>query len=327
MQAEGLKADRRFTEQCRWVLAQKKQEMRERSEKAARESAAAADVDGGKGDGDAPRSLIESLMRATSTGDKSFTDEEILGNVKIFFIAGSDTTSVVITWCVYHMCVSKDVQDAMQKEVDAVLGPPGKKSSSSESVGAAAVAAAAAGRLPVCAACFQEALRLNGPASFLVVSPAGKAPVTLSNGLVVRFMGMMWVMAPPWCTGSLPLYHLPWHLTTPLPLSPPLSVWKVRPGDNVNCYLDGYVVGPSCAPALLSFAGLLFRPLLCGPLNPSPFTSPYLTPTYPSFTLHMPPPSPPYPRLPGYCTAGACWTPTCTRTRTTTSPAGSAEPY
>jgi len=110
------------------------------------------------------------------------TDEEIVGNVKAFFIAGSESTAVIISWCAYHLCVSPDLQAAVQAEVDAVLGGD----DAGAGVGAAAMAAASAGRLPLCAACFQEALRLNGPVSFLMFGPAGQSPVTLSNGLVVR---------------------------------------------------------------------------------------------------------------------------------------------
>ena len=32
-----------------------------------------------------------------TAGDSSLSDEELLGNVKVFFLAGSDTTSVVMT--------------------------------------------------------------------------------------------------------------------------------------------------------------------------------------------------------------------------------------
>jgi len=67
MQAEGVKADRRFTDKCRWVLALKEKEAQERAESAARERAVNG---GGSGDhDDAPRSILESLVRATSAGD------------------------------------------------------------------------------------------------------------------------------------------------------------------------------------------------------------------------------------------------------------------
>jgi len=105
------------------------------------------------------------------------------GNVKVFFLAGSDTTSVVLTWCVYHLCLDKELQRAVQAEADAVLATGG---AGGEMTGAEVVTAVAAKRLPLCAAVFHEALRLKGPAAFLVVTPTEDGPVQLCNGMEMR---------------------------------------------------------------------------------------------------------------------------------------------
>ena len=125
---------------------------------------------------DRTSSLIESLMRATSDKDKTFlTDSEILGNVKVFFLAGSDTTAVVITWAMYELCLKPELLKQVQEEVDRAM-----KGSTDYAL------AVAERKLPLCAACFLETIRLRGPAPFVILNPAGTTSITLSNGIVVN---------------------------------------------------------------------------------------------------------------------------------------------
>ena len=102
-------------------------------------------------------------------------DSEILGNVKAFFVAGSDTTSVVITWAMYEFCINPELLKQVQEEVDRVMQ------------GSTDYAMAAVERkLPLCAACFMETVRLRGPAPFVIFNTVAKQPITLSNGIIVN---------------------------------------------------------------------------------------------------------------------------------------------
>lgn len=181
---EAVYADRRFTDNCKLVIAEKKAELAHALTPApvAATEGASADVDPTSTTNIAPsaaRTLIESLMRATSAGDKALSDEEILANVKVFFLAGSDTTSVVLTWSAYQLATHPALRAEVQAEVEAAVG-------TDEVTGEDFVAAANRGALPLCGACFQETLRVNGPASFLILSTIGNQSATLSNGLVIR---------------------------------------------------------------------------------------------------------------------------------------------
>ena len=102
-------------------------------------------------------------------------DSEIMGNVKVFFLAGSDTTSVVITWAMYEFCVNPVLLKQVQEEVDSVM-----KGSTDYTT------AVMERKLPLCAACFVETVRLRGPVPFALLNTAGTEPVTLSNGIVVN---------------------------------------------------------------------------------------------------------------------------------------------
>jgi cytochrome P450 len=127
-------------------------------------------------------SLLDNMIGTKLGGESPLTDYEIMGNVKVFFLAGSDTTSVTLSWCLYHLCVDAELQKAMQKEVDGIL--------SLNVTGAEAIAAIP--HLPLCSACFKESLRLKPPAEVLIFEPLDET-VELSNGVEVKLGDELWV--------------------------------------------------------------------------------------------------------------------------------------
>jgi len=69
--------------------------------------------------------LIDLLIQARDSEDgRGLTDEEIRDNAIVFLIAGSETTSVTMTWFFAHMCQNKDIFAKVIKEVDAALPDP-----------------------------------------------------------------------------------------------------------------------------------------------------------------------------------------------------------
>jgi cytochrome P450 len=122
------------------------------------------------------RSLVENLIGTRIGNESPLTDNEILSNMKVFFLAGSDTTSVVLNWCIFGICTNDEVRVAIQKEVDDAL--------SVNATGAEAIAAVPL--LPLCTACFKEALRTKSPVESLMLCVNSKTAVTLANGIVIN---------------------------------------------------------------------------------------------------------------------------------------------
>lgn len=163
---EASRANTRFSKYCMKMITQKKE----------------ANAINALHSSTGRTSLLDNMIGTKLGGESPLTDHEIMGNVKIFFLGGSDTTAVTLSWCLYHLCVDKELQKAMQKEVDDIL--------SLNVTGAEAVAAIP--HLPLCSACFKEALRLKPPVEVLLFEPLNEA-VELSNGVEVKLGDELWV--------------------------------------------------------------------------------------------------------------------------------------
>ncbi|XP_063242831.1 cytochrome P450 6a8-like [Bacillus rossius redtenbacheri] len=60
-----------------------------------------------------------------AAGAPGLTDDEIMAQVFIFFLAGFETSSTAITFCLYELALNGDVQDRLRSEVEATLGAHG----------------------------------------------------------------------------------------------------------------------------------------------------------------------------------------------------------
>ncbi|KAF4721119.1 hypothetical protein FOZ63_016350, partial [Perkinsus olseni] len=50
--------------------------------------------------------------------------EDLQGNLVTFFVAGSDTTALSMSWCLYYLCVYPDLQARARAEVDLLGHDP-----------------------------------------------------------------------------------------------------------------------------------------------------------------------------------------------------------
>ncbi|KAG2183321.1 hypothetical protein INT43_006326 [Umbelopsis isabellina] len=71
-----------------------------------------------------PEKDLLTLMIEAGRDDPSqaLSDEELSGNLAIFFIAGHDTTSNALSFALYYLAVNPDVQEKARKEVIEVMG-------------------------------------------------------------------------------------------------------------------------------------------------------------------------------------------------------------
>ncbi|XP_078524247.1 cytochrome P450 2J2-like [Lissotriton helveticus] len=75
---------------------------------------------------DAPRDFIDLYLTqlAKTNGDpqSTFDEESIVQVVGDLFLAGSETTTTALYWALLYMVAHPDIQDRVQKELDAVFG-------------------------------------------------------------------------------------------------------------------------------------------------------------------------------------------------------------
>ncbi|KAI9292164.1 cytochrome P450 [Neoconidiobolus thromboides FSU 785] len=74
--------------------------------------------------------LLTMLIQSSDTNDNDnsdgLTDEEIINDVIIFFIAGHDTTAHTISTILYYLAKNQDVQAKLRNEINQVLGKKSK---------------------------------------------------------------------------------------------------------------------------------------------------------------------------------------------------------
>lgn len=121
-------------------------------------------------------------------------DSEMMANVKTFYLAGSDTTSMTISWCMYLLCQHPAAVDKIRAEVAPFFATQAQTQRKSAQEVSDALASFA-----YTTAVVREAIRLYpaGPAIFLDYVNKADEPLTLSNGLTVdtdtTFLLNLWI--------------------------------------------------------------------------------------------------------------------------------------
>ncbi len=68
-----------------------------------------------------PTNFLEAML-AAQLSDRSFSDEEILGNTLTLLFAGEDTTAHSLAWTLWYLARETDVQERWAREAAEVLG-------------------------------------------------------------------------------------------------------------------------------------------------------------------------------------------------------------
>jgi cytochrome P450 len=118
-------------------------------------------------------SLIDIMIR-----QEGVTDAEILANVKTFYLAGSDTTSVSMSWALFLLAQHPDVVARMREEVRGLFAHPLREMS------VQAISELLA-TLPYSTAVFKEAVRLYPVGPLIFLDFMEDEPLTLSDGMVI----------------------------------------------------------------------------------------------------------------------------------------------
>jgi cytochrome P450 len=69
--------------------------------------------------------LLESNMehcRGDGSSNNGITTDDVIGECKMFYFAGAETTSVLLTWTMILLCMHPEWQDRAREEVMLVFG-------------------------------------------------------------------------------------------------------------------------------------------------------------------------------------------------------------
>lgn len=133
--------------------------------------------------------MVDSMiLNEQNATDKALTDEEIIVNVRTFYMAGADTTAVTITWAAYYFATQPVILQKVREEVTEKFfqgkTPEAFMASEDNRIDMESLS-----KLIYTNAVIKEVLRLKSPAHSVAFSPIieGKdnSSFTLSNGIVI----------------------------------------------------------------------------------------------------------------------------------------------
>jgi cytochrome P450 family 117 subfamily A len=99
-------------------------------------------------------SLLHALVHARDESGEPLSDDELVANLRLLFLAGHETTATTLTWATLHLAQRPDLVRRLQEEAAAAGSIP-------------PLSLAAAKKLPLCEGVFREAVRLYAPAWFI----------------------------------------------------------------------------------------------------------------------------------------------------------------
>jgi cytochrome P450 len=99
---------------------------------------------------------VEKGNEINNQREYKLTTDEVVANIKTVVLAGSETTSVTLSWTLYHLSLNPHLVEAARVEIDSILPNIEDACQGSSKY-----------HLPFVHACFKETLRLCGPAPFV----------------------------------------------------------------------------------------------------------------------------------------------------------------
>ncbi|CAO3597962.1 unnamed protein product [Absidia cylindrospora] len=75
---------------------------------------------------DAEKDLLTLMLESEIRGEGVLTDDELMGDLGIFFVAGHDTTSFALSAAVYYLAKYPEIQEKARQEVNSILCPDGE---------------------------------------------------------------------------------------------------------------------------------------------------------------------------------------------------------
>lgn len=202
-------------------------------------------------------SLIYNHDSANASGDKGLTDEEIVANVKVFYLAGGDTTAITLFWLAYYLSIHPFVMDKIEEETksvfmkDLVLPNPSASTSFDEifdvyrshlmkNIELQKVTK----DLPYTSAVIKEALRLASPAPLVGVESISEAPMILSNGILIDYGELIYINFDG-------IHRNPEVFDDPNTFSP--DRWLIKDEDKLLIMENSYIpfsLGPRVCPGM-----------------------------------------------------------------------------
>ena len=104
--------------------------------------------------GSAPRDILASLIEARDKAGNPFTEEEIIDQVAVMFLAGHETSASALSWALHLIARDESVQKRMQVEADAAFAEDDLKPSNLR-------------KLKFTRDVFRETMRLYPPIAFV----------------------------------------------------------------------------------------------------------------------------------------------------------------
>ena len=117
--------------------------------------------------------LLSRLLAARDDEGGRMSDKQVRDEVLTLFVAGHETTATALAWSIHCLCNHPEIAEAVQREADALPGPP---------------TFADLPRLPLALRVFKEALRLYPPVYFFgrqAIEPVTVDGVSLPRDTVV----------------------------------------------------------------------------------------------------------------------------------------------
>lgn len=131
-------------------------------------------------------SLIDLLLRQANGDKDGLTDQEILANVKVFFGAGTETTSVSISWAIFYLSENPTLVEELRREhLEVFQGEDSFEALCEE--GNMEKMLNSYSCLEIARAIFKEAIRIRSPVPLhpLCMQDPSDPPIQLSDGTVI----------------------------------------------------------------------------------------------------------------------------------------------